>query len=375
MAELAKRAPPGVSVHEVSDYTFGGYHGPLKSPPSADGNPRKALIVTWHGRPQRFVFSHEASYCPWFEFPSGAGVCFQFFEGNDGWAELFNEHGRKEANSFVEVLEPGPQRVRVRWTYFGVNQDTGERAYRAIEDFWAFRNGLVLRRQSYVSLMPDNHRGYAREPIEMIGLCPVGRTWRDVLRRAAPSSDERHALAVLDPFSDARYDVYWAPKPTTTWDATRRRAGTPWHRLDDAAGVVLAIPLREGHVFCAFGEASGFPRDATRIKDHSFPDTGGLDWGSRSWDHWPIGWLNSQSHVVDDDSLKTYPNHFAPAGMDLFALPNESVAKGEYWSLCGVSGDDLEPARRIARAWLELGAARIAEPASTESLPDMSFSE
>ena len=30
--------------------------------------------------------------------------------------------------------------------------------------------------------MPGNHHGYAREPIEMIGMCPVGKLWKDVLR-------------------------------------------------------------------------------------------------------------------------------------------------------------------------------------------------
>ncbi|MDQ3439173.1 MAG: hypothetical protein M3478_02345, partial [Planctomycetota bacterium] len=68
MAELAKLKAPGVWVHEISDYVFGNYAGTFTSPPQADGNPRKAFVVTWHDRPYRFVFSHEGSYCPWFEF-------------------------------------------------------------------------------------------------------------------------------------------------------------------------------------------------------------------------------------------------------------------------------------------------------------------
>ncbi len=77
MAHLEKLAAPGVSIHEVSDYLFGDYAGEFTSPPQADGNPRKAFIVTWPDRPQRFVFSHEGSYCPWFELADGSGVCFQ----------------------------------------------------------------------------------------------------------------------------------------------------------------------------------------------------------------------------------------------------------------------------------------------------------
>ena len=126
---------------------------------------RRRLSSVWKDFPFRFVFSHEASYCPWFELPSGAAVCYQFFEGNLGWAELFNNWGRQERNSFVEVLEPGPQRVWVRWTYFGVNMEQGQPAYRGTEDFWAYPNGLIVRRQTFESLLPGDHHGYAREPI------------------------------------------------------------------------------------------------------------------------------------------------------------------------------------------------------------------
>ena len=68
--------PGGVSIREVDDYVFGGYRGRFTSPPSADGNPRRAFIVTWRDRPYRFVFSHEGSYCPWFELADGSGVEF-----------------------------------------------------------------------------------------------------------------------------------------------------------------------------------------------------------------------------------------------------------------------------------------------------------
>ena len=48
MAELAKRGTEGVSVLEVSDYAPGHYTGKLSpSPPHADLNPKKAVIVFW----------------------------------------------------------------------------------------------------------------------------------------------------------------------------------------------------------------------------------------------------------------------------------------------------------------------------------------
>src|SRR4051794_13025922 len=61
--------PPisAVSVREADDYVFGGYQGEFQSPPSADGNPRRAVIVEWAGKPWRLVFSHDASYCPFIE--------------------------------------------------------------------------------------------------------------------------------------------------------------------------------------------------------------------------------------------------------------------------------------------------------------------
>jgi hypothetical protein len=132
----------------------------------------------------------------------------------------------------------------------------------------------------------------------------------------------------MDPFSRNREDVYWKPKSGTLWEATPRRAGCSWQAIDDAAGVVLVIPMRAGGVFCAFGTASGFDSRLTRIKEHSHLDTGGLGWVSSSWDHWPIGWLNSQAHLVDAESIKTYPNHFSPAGMDLFAMPKRGRGEG-----------------------------------------------
>ena len=366
---MAELKPIGdVSLAEVNDYVFGGYTGAMSpSPPHADGNPKRALIVTWKKFPFRFVFAHEGSYCPWFEFPSGAGHCFQFFEGNDGWAELFNDFGRREANSFVEVLDPGPKQVWVHWTYFGVSQDTGQRAYRGDEDFWALPNGLILRRQTMTTLMPGDHRGYAREPIEMIAMCPKGKLWFDVLQPGT-ETNESHPLTVLDVFSTNRYDVFWKRKEGTLLSAIPRRTGCDWKLLDDSSGVVLMTRLREGSVFCVMGNAGGFRHEFTRIKEHTFKDTGGIGWISQQWDHWPIGWLNSQAHEVDGESLQKYPNHFSPCGMDFFSLKNEEVNGRAFYSLIGVGKDD-ETVRRLARTWLESKGTNMADLKPVAHLP------
>lgn len=365
VAELSKMKTDGVSVVEVSDYVFGNYKGDFPSPPHADLNPKKAFIIYWKEFPYRFVFSHEASYCPWFEMPSGAGVSYQFFEGNDGWAELFNQYGRQEKNSFVDVIESGPKRVWVRWTYFGVNVASGEAAFRGTEDFYAYPNGLILRRQTFGTLMPGQRHGYAREPIELIAMCPVGKMWYDVLEKD-PATGESHALAVLDAFSDKRYDVYWKRRPHTFLDASFRRTGCKWTELQNSSGVVFVYPISDGSGFCAFGDASGYDHNYTNIKEFSF---GAWGWVSRSWDHWPIGWLNSQGHVVDAESLKKYPNHFAPDGMDFFPLSDEATESGVYYSLIGVGGDNLDAVRDAARKWLEKGEAAITDSDSGADLP------
>ena len=199
MAELAHATTGRVTVHEVTDYVFGGFQGDLPCPPHADLNPRKAFIICWRDFPFRFVFSHEASYCPWFELPSGGAVSFQFFEGNLGWAELFNNFGRQEQNSSIEILEAGPERVKVRWTYYGVNMETGRRAYRGVEDFWAYPNGLIVRRQTFETLLPDDPRGYARahgiDRPESGGQVFARRAAaRSELRRATRSGGRRRVL-------------------------------------------------------------------------------------------------------------------------------------------------------------------------------------
>jgi hypothetical protein len=365
VSELKRLKTAGVSVVEVSDYVYGNYRGEFKSPPHADINPRKAFVIYWRDRPERFVFSHEASYCPWFELPSGAALSYQFFEGNEGWAELFNEHGRRERNSFVDIVEAGPRRVWVRWTYVGVNMESGAAAFRGTEDFWAFPNGLILRRQSYESLMPADKRGYAREPIELIAMTPAGRLWFDVLERD-DATGESHAFVGLDAFSRARADVYWkpAPKPGKPFTGAARRTGSPWKELDDARGFAGLIPFRDGSPFFVVGEASGFPAATTRMKEHSDKATGGWGWRSLSWDHWPVGWLNSQAHDVDDESYKRYPSHFAPFGLDLWSMKNEETERRDFYSLLGVGGSDVEAVRKLAREWLTKGATDPARAAA-----------
>ena len=160
---------------------------------------------------------------------------------------------------------------------------------------------------------------------------------------------------MLDAFSPKRYDVYWTPKPGTVWDSTHRRAGCAWKEVDDAAGVALVLPLKEGAAFCVFGDASGYRHDYTRIKGHTFTDTGAEDLGIDVLGPLADRLAQQPRPRGGREVAAIYPNHFSPMGMDFFALPNEVEEQGIYYSLCGVGGSDMEAIRTVARRWLEKG--------------------
>ncbi len=288
----------------MNDYAPGHYDGPLTpSPPHADLNPRKAVAVFWKDRAERLIFSHEASYCPLLELPNGAAMCNQFFEGNLGDAELFNNPGRKERNSFVDIVESGPRRVWIRWTYFCVNmQDDTQPRLRGTEDYYAYPNGLILRRMSYESLMPESVIGYSTQPVELFGVAPVGSTIKDLF-----SQDTLHhdflTHVVLDLYSENRYDLFWDEQGGV------RRQGDD-HTLaaiSQSPGCALVLPFRQRLLFAILGDASGFPPAMNQLVDHCTPGAeGGCGWGTGQWDHWPIGWLNSQTSIWKPGSPYAY---------------------------------------------------------------------
>ncbi|MHB8863322.1 MAG: hypothetical protein ACYC6N_13015 [Pirellulaceae bacterium] len=371
MAELRGKMTARVSAVEVTDYAPGHYTGPLTpSPPHADLNARKAIVVLWKDHSHRFIFSHEASYCPLMELPSGAAMCNQFFEGNLGDAELFNNLGRKERNSFVDILESGPDRVRVRWTYQCVNmQDDAQPRLRGTEDYFAHPNGLVLRRMSYESLMPQQVIGYSTQPVELFGVAPVGSVIGDLFPRDVEQGDF-HTHAVLDLYSDRRYDIFWN-------DAGRVR-----RRGDDATlaaiarspGCALVLPFREKLLFAVLGAASGFPAEKNQLIDHCTPGAeGGAGWGAGLWDHWPIGWLNSQTSFWKPGSPYAYS--FGSVGQ--FFVPDGKRIKS-FWADYSAYCQDMElnrwterrllhvllgsahtwdDIRRMGRNWLDQGEA------------------
>lgn len=381
LVEMAKRKVTGVAVTEVTDYAPGRYAGPMApSPPHADGNPRRAFVVQWRGRTERLVFSHEASYCPLLELPSGAAMCNQFFEGNLGDAELFNDPGRKERNSYVSVIEAGPRRAWVRWTYLCVNMlDDTKPRLRGSEDYFSYPNGLVLRRMSYESLMPEQIVGYSTQPVELFGVAPVGAGIADLF----PSGDSPgycRVLTALDLTSDLRYDVFWDAEGR----AQRSADDETLAAISRSGACALVLPFRETLLFAVLGAASGFDPDRNQLVDHCTPGAeGGCAWGTGMWDHWPIGWLNSQTSLWKPGS--PYPYSFGSIGQ-FFVPPGKRIRSfaTDYPETCGdmelnrwterrtlavllgAARDEAEM-RRIGRAWLAKGAACL-QPESIAKL-------
>ncbi len=330
--------------------------------------------MTWEGAGHRLVFSHEASYVPFIEIPAaGIGHCNQFFEGNRGYAELFNNNGRKTRNSFVDVIEAGPKRAWVRWNYLCVNQDTDSQpAIRGAEDYISYPNGLVWRRLTYESLMPDRPEGYSWQPIDFFAFAPNGTEWKDLFARDASHGD--YAVAsVLDAYSDRQYDIYWDDrgKPRRNGDAALLLS------ISQSRGLAMVWRAKAGLLFTILGEASGFPRNHSQVVDHSFKDTGGWGWGAIRWDHWPVGWLNSQAHDYQP-GVSPYPYHFGPLSHYVVKAPITNAAqefdrqaadmdhnrwseRRVYYTVTGVARD-LESIRKLAREWLDRGA-RCAMPA------------
>ena len=384
--ELEAHPPAGVSATEVNDYAPVRYKGELKpSPPHADMNPNHAVIIQWHGKPHRVVFAHEASYDPWMQLPNGLGLCNQFFEGNNGYAELFNNNGRKTRNSFVNIVQSGPERAWVRWNYFCVNKDDDSHpVLHGTEDYVAYPNGLMWRRLTYTTMLPDKPEGYSWQPIDYFAVAPNGTTWNDLFARD-PEHKDFNVATVLDAFSPKKYEVFWND------EGKARRNGNAELLLEisHSRGLAMVMPSKDGYLFTILGNDSGFPSEKSQVVDHSFNDTGGWGWGAIRWNHWPVGWLNAQAN--DYKPELGYPYHFGPLSHYIVNKPMKNVAGLEfddpksdfhretydmdlnrwserhvYYTLTGV-GQSMESIRKLARRWLDQGHA-CAKPESIAEL-------
>ncbi len=390
MAELAKMPIGGVRAVEVNDYVFGNYHGPLTpAPPHADFNPKKAILILWEGKPYRFVFWHEASYSPFFELPSGAGADFQFFESNFG-GELFNQYGRMERNSFIDIIESGPQRVWVRWTYFDVDEKGDPPVIRGTDDFISYANGIIWRRQTYRSFYPDRHQAQCASPLDFFAAIPAGKHYSELLPKDEPHGDYLVGT-FLDAYSDRQYSVYWDKSDKPKWDGPyyARRTGAEWFLdIERSRGRAAVQTFRDGLAYCAFGDASGYPAERTQLWDNSHPDTSPCNWGNVKMIHWPVGWINSGGVIGSDTDIMTRPYHIDTLSMCFVTHPFPMDAAARSWPnirkdwsdtaqerwvegrvfycLHGVE-QDFPAIRRVTRRWLDQGAD-CARPESVRDL-------
>lgn len=377
MAELKKMQIRGVQAVEVNDYAPGLFRGEIKSgSPHADHNPKKAVIIAWEKGCQRLVFSHEGSYCPWLELTNGVGLCNQFFEGNSGTYELFNKNGRKERNSFVDILQSGPDRAWVRWNYFCVSKkDDSDPALRGTEDYITYPNGLIWRRLTYQTLIPESSDGYSWQPVDFFAIAPQGSDWGDLFGKT-PQGDYCVGI-IADLYSHREYRKFWSD------EGKPRREGDDdllW-QIAKSKGFVMIMPFKNGFEFVVLGESGGWPASKNQVVDHSYTKTGGWGWNAARWNHWPIGWINDQGNVYSSD--QPYPYHFGPfshylvpfrftdAGQDYPAACadmalNRWTERRVFYTLSGVA-KDVPAIRKLARQWLDKGT-RCADPDSVGDL-------
>ena len=112
LAELAARRTRGVSAVEVNDYAPGHYTGALTpSPPHADMNAqegRGGLLEETIPSGSSSATKPVTARC--WSCPAAPPCATSSSKATWANAELFNNMGRKEKNSFVDIIQSGPRR-------------------------------------------------------------------------------------------------------------------------------------------------------------------------------------------------------------------------------------------------------------------------
>jgi len=302
------------------NYRFGDYTGLLTpSPPHADNNPARAVVVTWNDKPYKFVFWHEAAYTPFWELSDGSGLTCQYFEGEgDTEGDLWCPHGRKESVSNVALLENGPNRVHVRWWY-------NPGSVTAQEDYYFYPNGLCWRKMKVVG-------GESNECFEMMIMNRVGDYYRDNV--PGPENGIYKLVTMLDVYSFKKRE-YWDDKSKT---------GASKSEIEDAAAKVFRVHLNDLDPFAIYGDGiTAFIGTDDKIVEI---------WDSWAYKHhftcWPIGWSWSTS---EDGGFGTYPSVVCPIGLDS-ARYSHAGDSPMVW-LFGVSDAPDDELRELAKAFVE----------------------
>ena len=200
-------------------------------------------------------------------------------------------------------------------------------------------------------------------------MLPTGSSLKDLFP-ADPARGDLHVHAVLDLYADRRYDIYWGE------DGKVRRLGddATLEAIARSPGCALVLPFRDRLLFAVLGHASGFASGKNQLIDHCTPGAeGGAGWGTGLWDHWPIGWLNSQTSKWRPGSPYAYSfgsvgQFFVPEGKRIrsFATDypafcrdmdlNRWTSRRTFAVLLG-DARDWDEIRRVGRSWLDQGAS------------------
>jgi hypothetical protein len=134
----------------------------------------------------------------------------------------------------------------------------------------------------------------------------------------------------------------------------------------------MILTSKAGYQFVIMGDASGCDSRRSQIVDHSYPSSGGWGWNAARWDHWPVGWLNSQTNNYEKNL--EYPYHFGPLSHYFVNRPISNVngktdgyvenandmelnkwsENHVFYTLSGVA-KDIKTIREIGRKWLDQG--------------------
>ena len=254
--------------------------------------------------------------------------------------ELFNQYGRLERNSYVDIIESGPKRVWLRWTYFDTDLEGDPPVVRGTDDFVSYTNGIIWRRQTYRSFYPNRDTAQCASPLDFFAAIPAGVRYWQLMRR-----DKKHGDylvgAFVDVYSHKQYNVYWNTCDKVTWDGSyyARRTGAEWFvDIERSPGRAVVQAFRDGLAYCTFGDASGYPATRTQLWDNSHPDTSPCNWGNVKMIHWPIGWLTGAMQKARGmgvlgsyNDIMMYPYHIDTLSMCFVTKPFPMTAKARSW--------------------------------------------
>ena len=308
MAELAGKKIEGVEAVEVSDYAPAGYKGELKpSPPHADFNPQEGGHHRLGQAPATLRLQPRGQLLSLVGIAQRRRAVQPVLRVNEG-GDLFSDTGRRERNSFVDVIQSGPDRAWVRWNYFCVSPRR-----RHPPEHPRHRGLHRLSQRAGVAAADLPHHDARRNRRATVGSRSTSlpprrraREWKDLFPR------DPRARRLQRGRGPGRLLGQDLPRLLGRSRARPRRVGDAellW-QISKSKGFAMVMPFKAGHLFVVLGQSSGFPARKEPDRRSQLRRHRRLGLGLGRWDHWPVGWLNSQSHDYQPGS--PYPYHFCP---------------------------------------------------------------